>query len=66
MSLKNFHMIFILCSIILSAGFGYWAVVQFQHQSSPAYLLTGIGAFVSAAGLVIYEILFLRKFKALK
>ena len=66
MSLKTFHMIFISCSIILSVGFGYWAVVQFQHQASLGYLSTGIGAFVAAAGLVIYEILFVRKFKALK
>ena len=63
MSLKTFHVIFIVCSIILSVGFGYWAFMNFQNTQSLAYLFTMIGSILFAFGLVIYEMSFLKRIK---
>jgi hypothetical protein len=58
MSLKTFHIFFITVAVLLCLGFGGWCLGQ------PGYTLAGIGSFVVAVGLVVYEILFLRRFKA--
>lgn len=63
MSLRTFHIIFIVCSILLTIGFGYWAITIFQQNQAHAYLWTGIGSFISALGLIYYEYSFLKKVK---
>jgi len=63
MSLRTFHIIFIVCSIIVTIGFGCWAIMNFQLHQAPAYLWTGIAAFITAGGLIIYEYFFLLKVK---
>lgn len=57
MSLKTFHLIFITVAILFCLGFGVWCLGQ------TGYHLLGWGTFVAAAGLVVYEILFVRKFR---
>ena len=63
MSLRTFHVIFIVCSIILTIGFGYWAMSNFQQHQTPAYLWTGVISFIAAIGLMVYEYFFLKKVK---
>jgi len=63
MSLRTFHVIFIVCSIIVTIGFGCWAIINFQQNQTPTYLWTGIVAFIAASGLVIYEYSFLKRVK---
>lgn len=64
MSLKAFHLIFIIASIILAAGFAAWSLVNyFSAQAGVWYLVAGIGSALAAVGLVFYEIYFLRKLK---
>jgi len=63
MSLRTFHIIFIVCSIILAIGFGYWAMRNFQQQQLPAYLWTAVTSFLAAVGLIVYEYFFLKKVK---
>ena len=63
MSLRIFHVIFIVCSIILSIGFAIWAMLNFQRQHTVGYLWTAIVALACAVGLVVYEIFFLSKVK---
>jgi len=63
MSLRTFHVIFIVCSIIVTTGFGCWAIMNFQQQQGLTYLWTGIAAFVASCGLVVYECSFLKKVK---
>jgi len=63
MSLRTFHIIFIVCSIIVVSGFGVWAIMNFQQQQSPVYLWTGMGSFITAMGLIVYEYSFLKKVK---
>ena len=55
MSLKAFHIFFIVLSILLAAGCSIWAFVT---GVSPVF---GVSCGVVAVALVIYGIFFLRK-----
>lgn len=59
MSLRAFHILFIILSILMSAGCAWWA---FANGVAPLF---GISCVVVAVGLVVYAILFLRKTKKL-
>lgn len=59
MSLKAFHVLFVVIAGLLCAGFGVWC-----FQSANA--LTGIVSFAALAGLVVFEINFLRRMKGVK
>jgi len=63
MSLKAFHLVFITASILLSLGFGVWLVDQHVQSGSEWALVCGIGSFVVAILLVVYERNFLKKTK---
>lgn len=64
MSLKAFHLVFIVASILLAAGFGIWSFMNYSaphgHKSD---LVIAIAAGVAALALVGYEIYFLKKLK---
>jgi len=64
MSLRTFHVIFIVCSILMTIGFGFWAMRNFQQNQSPGYLWTGIIALLMACSLMVYEYFFLKKVKS--
>jgi len=64
MSLKMFHTIFIICSILLCFGFGLWSYELYETQNDPTYLCTAIGAVVAAVGLIIYKVIFIKKVKS--
>jgi len=59
MSLRAFHVLFIILAILMSAGCAWWA---FANGVAPAF---GISCVVVAVGLVIYSVFFLRKTKKL-
>ena len=64
MSLKAFHLVFIIASILLALGFGAWSLVNyFSQQGGTWYLAAGIGSLLAAVGLVFYERYFLKKTK---
>ena len=58
MSLKAFHILFIVISVATTAGFGAWALVV-----DPAYKGWGIACLVAAVCLVVYGVAFLKKLK---
>ena len=58
MSLKAFHVIFVLFSLAITVGFGVWALT-----TNPEYRVWGIVSLVLAAGLVVYGVKFLQKLK---
>lgn len=60
MSLKAFHVLFILLSILLAFGFGIWGL---QQLHPPAAYLTGGGSFLFGIVLMFYFFRFLEKFK---
>lgn len=64
MSLKAFHLVFIVASIVLALGFAAWSLVTyFSAHASVWYLVAGLGSVAAAIGLVFYEKYFLKKLK---
>jgi hypothetical protein len=60
--LKAFHLLFISLSIALAIIFGLWALEAYRTAGDGVgYLTTALVSLASAAGLVWYEVLFLRK-----
>ena len=63
MSLKAFHIVFVVMSILLSTGFCLWAIRQYLDVKYSGYLAVSVGALVFAAALFWYGVWFLRKLK---
>ncbi len=63
MSLKTFHIIFIVLSTVLAVGLGVWATRDFAQSGSWAHLSLGVGSFIASVVLVCYGIWFLRKLR---
>ncbi len=63
MSLKAFHIFFIIVSTLLAVAFGVWAVDDFGRSQSWVHLSLGVGSFIASGLLVWYGVWFLRKLK---
>ncbi len=63
MSLKAFHIFFIVMSIAITVGFGVWATLDFAQSGSWVHLSLGMGSFVASVALAVYGVWFLRKLK---
>ena len=63
MSLKAFHLVFILASTLLSAGFGAWCFRGYTETESGTLLAMGIVAFSGTGALIVYIPCFLKKLK---
>ena len=63
MSLKAFHIFFIVMSIAIAVGFGVWATLDFAQSGSWVHLSLGMGSFVASVLLAFYGAWFLRKLK---
>jgi hypothetical protein len=63
MSLKAFHVVFITLSVLLCLGFGVWCLDSDYARTRPPYAIVGAVSFLLGAGLVVYEIFFLRKLR---
>jgi hypothetical protein len=63
MSLKAFHVFFITVSVLLCLGFGAWCIDSDYVRGRTSYLIAGYVSFALGVALVVYEIIFLRKFK---
>jgi hypothetical protein len=65
MSLKGFHIFFIVVSTMLAIALGAWCVWIDLVEGISAYLPGAISSFVTAFVLVIYGVWFYRKMKRL-
>jgi hypothetical protein len=65
MSLKAFHLVFIIASIVLAFGFGIWMAVTFFKEGGMVNLIVAFVSFGVAVGLIFYERYFLKKTKNL-
>jgi hypothetical protein len=65
MSLKAFHLIFIIAAIALAVGFGCWLVNTYFTDGGALNLVGALVSFGVAVGLVFYERYFLKKTKNL-
>lgn len=63
MSLKSFHIIFVSVSILLTLGFGLWAVRDYQTAGDRTSLYMGIASFLVMVVLAVYGVWFLKKLK---
>jgi len=66
MSLKAFHIVFIVFSTLLAVGVWLWCVWVNLVEGAPIYLAGAIGSFVTALALIIYGVWFYRKMKRLR
>jgi hypothetical protein len=65
MSLKAFHLVFIIASIVLAFGFGIWAAVAFFKSGGIINIIVALASFAAGVGLIFYERYFLKKTKNL-
>jgi hypothetical protein len=63
MSLKAFHLVFIVASIALAFGFGVWLVRNYFHEGGVMNLILAAVSFGGGVGLIFYERYFLKKTK---
>ncbi|MBX6325200.1 MAG: hypothetical protein IRY93_04095 [Chthoniobacterales bacterium] len=66
MSLKAFHIVFIIFSVLLALGTGMWCVWVNLVEGAPVFLAGAIAAFAVAIALIVYGIWFYRKMKRLR
>lgn len=65
MSLKTFHIVFIVLSIILSLGYGGWSLFFYHDHGQKVYFVMGILSFIVTVALIIYGIQFFKKINTL-
>lgn len=61
MSLKAFHIVFVVLSTIFTLGFGVWSFWSFSERGGTSLLLGGIGSIVGVGVLLVYGRWFLKK-----
>ncbi len=66
MSLKGFHIVFIVFSTLLALGIGAWCVWVDLVEGATIYLAGAIFSFIAAVVLVVYGVWFYRKMKRLR
>ena len=65
MSLKVFHIVFIIASILMAFGFAAWALKAYSDEGSWIHLAYGIGSGIAGVGLVFYFKYVLKKLRDL-
>ncbi len=66
MSLKAFHIVFIISAILLDLAFGILTFKHYIANSNPVYLFLGLLSFVFGVALLAYGVWFLNELKKLK
>lgn len=54
MSLKYFHIFFIILSTLLAFGFGIWGINSYAESDNSTHLGLGIVSLVIGVGLIFY------------
>jgi hypothetical protein len=62
-SLKAFHIFFIVVSALMAFGVAAWALLSYTASGSFGYLAAAIGSVIAGAGLIFYGVKFLKKLK---
>ena len=63
MSLKAFHIVFVVASTLLALGFAAWSFREYANARGALELVFGIGSLLAAVGLMAYGKYFLKKLK---
>ncbi len=65
MSLKAFHILFVVITTLFCVGLGLWAFRQYSLEREASILILGIGSFVFAVGLIVYGKYVLKKLRGI-
>lgn len=65
-SLRTFHLVFILISLVLTDMFGAWAIHEHSRTHETATLVWGVLSFAVGFGLIAYTLVAVRKFERSK
>jgi uncharacterized PurR-regulated membrane protein YhhQ (DUF165 family) len=65
MSLRAFHIIFVIVTVILSLYVALWGIREFSQERSMGALALAILFFITAVGLIVYGKKAYRKLKEL-
>jgi hypothetical protein len=60
MSLRTFHLVFILLAIMGADLYGGWAIREYHESGGTTILLLGIACLIGGLGLAAYSIRFVR------
>ena len=63
MSLKAFHVVFVIASILLAFGIAAWSLVNFSDGGRTGDLIYGLASGVAGAALIAYGVYVLKKLK---
>ena len=63
MSLKAFHIVFVIVSLLFLGGFGFWALQDFLATGDGLMLTLALASIIGFGVLVWYGIWFLRKLR---
>lgn len=63
MSLKAFHIVFVVVSTLLAFGFAAWSFGQYRETRGLAELGFGVGSLVAGVSLIVYGRYVLKKLK---
>jgi len=66
MSLKAFHIVFIVSAVLMDLAFGILSFKNYIAESSPMYLVLGLLSFVFGIALIGYGVWFFQELKKLK
>ena len=65
MSLRAFHLVFILLSVVLAVFMAVWATGEYRAQQQVGYAVAGVASLAAAGGLSMYAVAFRRKTRQL-
>ena len=65
MSLRAFHLLFIVMSVILTAFFAAWAFGEYRTGQNLSYAVTAVASLASGIGLSVYLVAFMKKTRRL-
>ena len=65
MSLKAFHIFFVIVTVLMSGAVGAWSWRQYQTKPAPTYLALAVGGGVFAILFIVYGGWFLKKLRRL-
>ena len=63
MSLKAFHIVFVIASVLVSLSFSAWGFYQYSTTDERLNIVFGVSGLAAAIALVIYGKIVLRKMR---
>jgi uncharacterized membrane protein HdeD (DUF308 family) len=61
LSLRSFHLVFLLFAIVCAELFGAWAIWHYPETRDFLSLVLGISALIGGFALIVYTIWFVRR-----